>query len=265
MTKDEKQRLVDSVPFWFHSIDLGDGVVTPGRKPLLFIREEIEQMNLPDLRGKSVLDIGAWDGAFSFEAERRGASRVLALDHYAWSTDTSKHRQYADECEAKGIALSPFHLRPELWQPGKLLGKKGFDTAHSILHSFVECMVADFITVDPMQIGQFDITFFLGILYHISEPLTALKRLRSWTKEMAIIETQAVYIPDLENVPLFQFFESSALGNDPSNWWTPNLAGLISMCKAAGFADACQTGGAYPPSSPSPGINRCWVTIHALA
>ena len=37
-----------------------------------------------DLSGITVLDIGAWDGFFSFEAERRGAKRVLATDLPAW-------------------------------------------------------------------------------------------------------------------------------------------------------------------------------------
>jgi len=38
-----------------------------------------------DLRGWTVLDLGAWHGYFSFECERRGADRVLAVDHYAWN------------------------------------------------------------------------------------------------------------------------------------------------------------------------------------
>ena len=38
-----------------------------------------------DLTGLSVLDIGAWHGYFSFECERRGAQRVLAIDNYAWN------------------------------------------------------------------------------------------------------------------------------------------------------------------------------------
>ena len=33
-----------------------------------------------DLTGWTVLDIGAWHGFFSFECERRGADRVLAVD-----------------------------------------------------------------------------------------------------------------------------------------------------------------------------------------
>ena len=57
---------------WFHSIDLGGGIVTPG---LDCDPRRLEQMSLPaDLSGRTVLDIGAWDGFYSFEAERRGAA-----------------------------------------------------------------------------------------------------------------------------------------------------------------------------------------------
>jgi tRNA (mo5U34)-methyltransferase len=263
MNKEEKQQLVDSVPFWWHSIDLGDGVITPGQKPLEFIQEEIDYLRLPDLTNKSVLDIGAWDGAFSFEAERRGASRVMALDHYAWSVDIAKQHTHIADCQRAGRTQTAHHLRPEIWQPGTLPGRRGFEVAHQILHSFVECTVGDFMTIDPMQVAQFDISLFLGVLYHISEPLTALRRLRFWTKELAIIETQAVYIPELEGTPIFQFFNASDLANDPTNWWTPNLAGLTAMCQAAGFRDVYQTGGTYPPPSPQPGANRALLTVHA--
>ena len=63
---------------WFHTIDLGPLGVTPGadNSP-----QRLARMRFPaDLRDKSVLDVGAWDGFYSFEAERRGAARVLATD-----------------------------------------------------------------------------------------------------------------------------------------------------------------------------------------
>ena len=42
----------------------------------------LQLLRIPDdLSGWSVLDIGAWHGFFSFECERRGADRVLAVDH----------------------------------------------------------------------------------------------------------------------------------------------------------------------------------------
>ena len=55
---------------WYHTIDLGQGVITKGvdNTP-----QRLTRMGLPEnLSGLSVLDVGAWDGFFSFEAERRG-------------------------------------------------------------------------------------------------------------------------------------------------------------------------------------------------
>src|SRR5689334_21866545 len=65
---------------WYHSIELNDGTVIPGIQTIAQLRERIERYPIPrDLRGKCVLDIGAWDGWFSFEMARRGAE-VVAVD-----------------------------------------------------------------------------------------------------------------------------------------------------------------------------------------
>src|SRR6476646_5997881 len=69
---------------WFHSHTFPDGETTQGDKPADTLRKEAEVIFRHDVAGKSVLDVGAWDGFFSFEAERRGASRVLATDHFSW-------------------------------------------------------------------------------------------------------------------------------------------------------------------------------------
>ena len=48
---------------WWHSIDLGHGIVTPGRTNL---PDKVGYIGLPDdLTGRSVLDVGAWDGLLS--------------------------------------------------------------------------------------------------------------------------------------------------------------------------------------------------------
>lgn len=68
---------------WFHTIGLGNGVVTPG---LDASEQKLQTLGMPaDLTGKSVLDFCAWNGFLSFAAERRGASRVVAVDHYCWN------------------------------------------------------------------------------------------------------------------------------------------------------------------------------------
>ena len=78
-----RARLQDAVDqlLWFHSHDLGSGVRTVGIKSAETLQREWEVLSLPPLDGKSVLDIGAWDGWFSFRCEEAGAERVVALDH----------------------------------------------------------------------------------------------------------------------------------------------------------------------------------------
>ncbi len=246
MNRDEKTDLLNKVPFWFHSIDCGEGIVTNGRKDLILLQNELRQMSLPDLHGKSVLDIGAWDGFFSFAAEELGADRVLALDHYVWSMDLSEQQKYWSECKKKNIIPKPYHVIPGHWNPVTLPGKKGFDTAHRIKNSSVEQVVGDFMTIDPLEIGQFDIVFFLGVLYHLEEPLRGLKRLSMFARELAVIETAAVYMKGYEDNSLLEFYETNELGGDIGNWFAPNLAGLKKLCGAAGFKRV-KVMSAYPP------------------
>jgi tRNA (mo5U34)-methyltransferase len=219
-----------------HSLNLGHGVVTPGVRSSLHLREAWDSIGLPDLRGKSVLDIGAWDGWFSFEAERHGAARVVALDRYVWALDWEAKRRYRRECAEKGLAPEPYTQRPELFDYEGLPGKYGFDLAHRIYKSDVEVVVADLMTADLDLLGTFDIVLYLGGLYHMEDPLTALRRVRRLTKELAIVETAGVVVPGREETPLFRFYPpDDKLSGDPSNFWAPNLAGLEGICAAAGF------------------------------
>lgn len=210
---------VAAIPMWWHTIDLGDGVVTPGVKPV-DPQAELEALRLPDLRGKSVLDVGAWDGFYAFAAERLGAARVVALDHHVWSID----RSTADA------------RQPGEWRPDTLPGKRGFDLAREALGSRVEPVVADFMEIDLSTLGTFDVVLFLGVLYHLRHPLRALERLAAVTKEVAVIETEAVELPGSGHRAFCEFFEHEHRG-DPTNWWAPNERALVALCRTAGFAD----------------------------
>lgn len=232
---DPRQGLIDSVDFWWRSIDLGDGLVTPGRKSAAWLKRELAALQLPDLQGKSVLDIGAWDGYYSFAAERLGARRVLALDHYVWSLDRNRATDYhARHADAAAPAAPPIE-QTDAWQPHTLPGKRGFDAAHAALGSKVEAMVGDFMTLPAETIGTFDVVLFLGVLYHMENPLAALRKLRTLTGEMAVIETHAVALPAYEHRALCEFYPNGELDGDVSNWWGPNLAALRALCLAAGF------------------------------
>lgn len=255
-----------SVDSWWHSIDLGDGVVTPGVKELDQLREEWAALHLPDLRGRSVLDVGAWDGWFAFEAERRGASRVCALDHYVWSLDLAACRKYADRCREAGETPRPYHEVPALWRPDELPGKRGFDVARRLLGSKVEDVSADFESLDPARLGTFDVVLFLGVLYHLRDPLGALTRLASVTHDRAVIETQAIHLPGLEEHALWEFYPSVELGGDPNNWWAPSLHALEGACRSAGFEEVEvivgpeSAAGGEPEGSPI----RYRAIVHAL-
>jgi tRNA (mo5U34)-methyltransferase len=184
---------------WFHSMDLGDGVTTPGVDRTA---SKLARLRLPqDLTGKSVLDIGAWDGFFSFEAERRGASRVLAIDRWADSGWASR---------------------------------EGFDLAHSILGSKVEALKIDLYDLTPARVGVFDYVLFLGVLYHLREPLPGLERLRALTRERLIVETHVDMLHCKEAAAAF--YPGVELNGDPSSWWGPNPAAVAEWLKQAGFA-----------------------------
>lgn len=196
MDRKNKETLIASVPFWFHSIDFGDGLISDGINTL--DNQKIISSFIPvDLHGKTVLDVGAWDGFYSFECEKRGA-RVTAIDN--------------DQ-----------HLR----------GHKGFDVAKAILGSKVEHYDMDLFDVPEKLKREFDIVLFMGVLYHLKDPLRALETLFKVTRDLLVLESH--YIEFGDEIPLMRFYPGTELNNDPTNWWGPNIPALISMLEVAGF------------------------------
>jgi len=180
---------------WWHSIDLGNGLITPGR---VNSRLTLKNLHLPSLEGKTVLDVGAWDGFYSFECERRGAKEVLATDSFEW---------------------------------GKRTGKQGFDYAKKALGSKVEGQVVDVLDLSRESVGQWDIVLFLGILYHMKHPLLALERVASVCKEMLVLETHTD--ARLYRKPSMVFYPK----NESHNWWGPNVVCVREMLKEVGFKE----------------------------
>jgi tRNA (mo5U34)-methyltransferase len=132
--------------FWWHTIDLGNGIVTPGQKRADLMAGEIsDTFDKLDLVGKSVLDIGAWNGGFSVEAVRRGAKQVSSLDHYTWNDAGFRGRETFDLVnEITGAGLLPIDI--DLDQPRLSLG----------------------------HLGKFDIVLCLGVFYHLQDPIDFL-------------------------------------------------------------------------------------------
>lgn len=194
----ELRERVDGIR-WYHQLDLGGGVRTPGVNDP---SEHFDRLHLPALGGKSVLDIGAWDGAYSFEAERRGAGRVLATDSFSWDG-------------------------------GGWGTKAGFELAREALGSSVEDRTIDPFSLDPADIGVFDVVLFLGVLYHVKDPIGALERVASVTGELAIVETEVDLM--LLRRPAAALYPTTQLNADPTNWWGLNPAAVVGLLRAVGF------------------------------
>ncbi len=191
--------------WWFHRIDLGNGIITPG---IDRSAEKLKLIRMPqDLRGKTVLDIGAFDGYFSFEAEKRGAE-VLAMDSYAWEG---------------GYPWSKSEFKTT---------KKTFELARKTLNSKVKDINLNVYELSP-KVGTFDIVLFLGVLYHLQHPLLALEKIASVTREQLILETHVDSL--LSRRPAMTFYPSDELEKNPTNWWGPNPRAVVAMLKTVGF------------------------------
>jgi tRNA (mo5U34)-methyltransferase len=219
---------VASHPFWWHSIDLGDGVVTPGHKPLAVLEDELDSIQLPDVTGKTVLDIGAWDGYFSFAAERQGARRVVALDYWTWATHPAAIVDRTSNTDRGAI---------QRWDPAGLPGKAGFDIARDALGSNVEDVCREMHALDPAELGQFDLVLLLGVLYHTRYPVEMLEKAAALTRETMVLETESFIIPGFEEAKLGQFFETDELAGDDSNWWSLTEPAIAGMCRVSGFSN----------------------------
>src|SRR5436853_6561732 len=197
MSPDEDLRAEVEALRWYHVLDLGHGVRTPG---IYDPSSRLPRYALPDLHGKTVLDVGAWDGFFSFEAERRGASRVLATDSFAWDGSN--------------------------WST-----KAGFELARRVLGSKVEDQTIDVLELTPQQVGLFDVVLFLGVLYHMRDPMLALERVASVTRDLLVLETHA----DLMHLrrPALAFYGGREHADDPTNWFGPNIPAVVAMLRAS--------------------------------
>lgn len=188
---------------WWHSIDLGGGLVTPGAKPMQLMREEYENtFSGIEIAGRSLLDIGAWNGAFSIEAKRRGARHVTALDRPLYGDMAGVKASLEFAIKTTGFEIST--CERDIEAPGALQG-----------------------------LGSFDIVLFLGVFYHLVDPILALRQIYPIVGNVLIMETHVE--PTTDHRPSMIFYPGSELNNDSSNWWGPNIACVQSLLKTVGF------------------------------
>jgi len=197
----------NDLPFW-HSIELPDGTVTPGGKSLELLRaEESAVLEHCNFLSKTVLDVGAWDGYFSFAAERHGAKRVVASDWHSWGNFG--------------------------W--GK---KESFDFVKNQLNSNVDELICKAEEL-PTDGEKFDIVLLLGVTYHVKNPIALIERVSKRSIERVVIETE--YRDDGLSEPVLYLIPDDSLNNDNSNWNVPNFNGVKAMMEMAGLKDVSIT------------------------
>ncbi len=218
MTREETLSELERLQPWFHRIDLGGGLYT---KTESVMGEPVDhpagpwriiQTCLPeDLTGKSLLDVGCNAGFYAFEAKRRGAARVLGVDG---------QRQ---------------HVRQALFVR-KALGLE------------VEFRRMNVYELTRRNVGQFDITLALGLIYHLKHPVLALDNLYEVTRELLIIETAIMppeRTPESFSHPLGESvmrLHALACVENPAgakeqvaNWFLPGVEALRALLRNTGF------------------------------
>ncbi len=209
----EKIRSIPALD-WRHQIDVGSGVITPGREDSA---GDLKRLHLDtDLSGKSVLDIGCSDGYFSFVCERRGA-QVTAIDNFT---------------------SSPIHG-----------GIHGFKIAAELLDSKAKFINMSAYDIDSIE-GNFDTILFLNVLYHLRHPALAIDKIYSKLTFGGKLYLKTYFHQDirfrsvgfdLKRAPFARFYENNELNDDPSNWWGLNRRCIEALLRSAGFKQIKKT------------------------
>jgi tRNA (mo5U34)-methyltransferase len=189
---------------WYHTIELPGDITTPGAVDSARL---LDRIDLPaSLGDKRVLDIGAWDGFWSFEAARRGAASVLATDSYSWGEGG--------------------------WgtQDGFLLAREALGLTQTVRSQHVDVM-----DLAPVRVGgTYDLVLLLGMLYHLRDPITALERAASCCSDQLILESETAL--NLLPYPAARLHPGASLANDPTNWYQLNSRALRGLLHEFGFA-----------------------------
>lgn len=233
MTKEELQAAVDAVPYWYHRISLPHDIVTPGWAPLDQSAYRIPE----DLTGKTVLDVGAWDGYWTFEAIKRGANRVTAIEDFS---DTVGALTNAD--------------RSEKWRTfclcARALGfvsKNGYlDNQRGQCIEFYNCDIQELCDMEKCGASLYhNHVFLFGVLYHLRHPLIALENIKELMTSDSTIHIETAILDGCRSAYgdkcytsddcSFEFYPHDEYGMNHSNWWVGTLKAWCGLVEAAGF------------------------------
>jgi tRNA (mo5U34)-methyltransferase len=237
----DPQAAVAATPFWYHSIEVAPGVVTPGWFDL---RPTLAKLPWPDVAGKRCLDVGTYDGQLAFELERRGAAEVVAIDipsHELWD--------WPPRIRSQGVEYLASLAGPRRGE--------GFRVARELLGSSARLEELSVYDLVPEAFGSFDVVVCGTLLLHLRDPLAALVAIRSVCRESFLSTNQVELALSLvqRRRPMARLDGVS----DLLQWWIPNAAGHRRLVEAAGFDVVRESalysvpfGSSHPPVGRSP-------------
>ncbi|MFA5379347.1 MAG: DUF1698 domain-containing protein, partial [Dehalococcoidia bacterium] len=225
---------VAAVPFWYHKIALPGGITTPGWAPL-----DADKYKIPDdLTGKRVLDIGAWDGYWTWEALKRGAKEVVAIDDFSDNLG-SLTKEQRPRWETFDLCAEAFGYKVDL-TTAVTMGRIYTNTDTAQLVQRIEMSIYDI-----EKLGKFDVVFFFGTVYHLKHPLLALEKIAAVCDgeiyiESAICDDFSPYQGGFSNKYksgdiVMEFYPYAEYGSNENNWWAPTLMCLAAMTEQVGF------------------------------
>jgi tRNA (mo5U34)-methyltransferase len=246
--------------YWYHTVDLGGGLITPG---LYDYRQTIADFHFPDdMRGMTVLDVGSATGFFAFEFERRGARVVSTelpslrdLDRFPGQDVENSVRKIERMIFPDGLDLESHRRGDSERELYRCLLEGPFRFCHERLRSSVErCYSTIYeLTLEKTGVAEgFDLVFVGDVLLHTLYPLKALAALAPMCRGELVL---AQMLPDGAQEPAAMAYVG---GDDPDEdhiqWWLPNKSCLIEMLKKLGFPVVDEVGwhrgilmpGSYP-------------------
>ncbi len=231
---------VEQLGPWFHNLHLPDGTQTAPDHWLGDFPARVWNQIAPhlpeDLSGWSVLDIGCNAGFYTFELARRGAE-VTAIDH------------------------DPHYLKQAQWA-AQQFGLEG-------QIQFRQMQIYDLAREET----QYDLVWFMGVLYHLRYPLLGLDIVARKVRRQLVFQT--MQMPGEDEIdppedlgldqrqqmlepgwPVMAFIERR-LAHDPTNWWAANHACVAAMLRSCGLQITTRMLPEAYLCEPAPHLRQC--------
>ncbi|MGA2261210.1 MAG: hypothetical protein ABSH28_07235 [Acidobacteriota bacterium] len=233
--REELKSIILAYPRWYHSFQLDHETKITGWAekenacpPTAFAESSFRYYHLPQSwNDKTVLDIGGWDGAISFEMERRGSNEVVLVNPNQLDDLDLPMQGPGNREEIVRKYVTNSYPLVDIHSGGARLLIRWFNSKIRILDATVYDL--------PEKVPRpFDLTLFLGLLYHLRDPVRGLEAASKLTREMLILETMCF---PKEN-PLAHQARSYCEflgGRAGHNWWCFNFHALEQMLFTCNF------------------------------